>query len=613
MPRDTLDHALDLLRDTFGHPAFRGEQAAIVERVAEGGDALVLMPTGGGKSLCYQLPAMLRDGCAIVVSPLIALMQDQVEGLRQLGVRAASLNSSLDAQAAAGIERQWLDGDLDLLYVAPERLLGGRMLDLVGRAHERGQVALFAIDEAHCVSQWGHDFRPEYRQLTVLHERWPDVPRIALTATADAPTRREIVERLALEDARQFVSSFDRPNIRYRVVHKDGAGSRQLLDFLRGHEDESGIVYAFSRKRVEAIAEQLVEAGVHALPYHAGLPAETRAANQRHFLQADGVVMVATIAFGMGIDKPDVRFVAHVDLPKSVEGYYQETGRAGRDGGPAEAWLSYGLGDVVNLRALIDRGEASDERKRLERNKLDALLGYCESTGCRRQALLGWFGEDYAGAHGGGCGNCDNCLEPPETWDGTEAARKALSCVYRSGQRFGAGHLIDILVGKETDKVQQFGHDTLSTWAIGRDLDARQWRGVFRQLVAAGLLEADAERYNALRLTASSGAVLRGERRLSFRHEPEPRRRGRTHRSSMIEADLDAEALGRFHALREWRAAVAKEQNVPAYVIFHDSTLRAIAEAAPGNEGALAEIPGIGARKLERYAGDLLDHLARLE
>ncbi|WP_246371533.1 DNA helicase RecQ [Marilutibacter penaei] len=612
MPRDTLDHALDLLRDTFGHPAFRGEQADIVEQVANGGDALVLMPTGGGKSLCYQLPAMLRDGCGIVVSPLIALMQDQVEGLRQLGVRAACLNSSLDAQAAAKVEQQWLDGDLDLLYVAPERLLSARMLAMLDRAHERGQVALFAIDEAHCVSQWGHDFRPEYRQLTVLHERWPDVPRIALTATADAPTRREIVERLALEDARQFVSSFDRPNIRYRVVHKDGGGTRQLLDFLRGHEGESGIVYAFSRKRVESVAEQLVEAGVHALPYHAGLPAETRAANQRHFLQADGVVMVATIAFGMGIDKPDVRFVAHVDLPKSVEGYYQETGRAGRDGGPAEAWLSYGLGDVVNLRALIDRGEASDARKQLERNKLDALLGYCESTDCRRQALLGWFGEDYIGAHDGGCGNCDNCLEPPETWDGTEAARKALSCVYRCGQRFGAGHLIDILTGKDSDKIQQYGHDTLSTWAIGQDLDARQWRGVFRQLVAAGLLEADAERYNALRLTATSAAVLRGERRLSFRREPEPRkRRGRTTRSSMIETELDAEALVRFNALREWRSAMAKEQNVPAYVIFHDSTLRAIAETDPLDEGALAEIPGIGTRKLERYAGDLLDHLAR--
>ncbi|MCF7221978.1 DNA helicase RecQ [Marilutibacter chinensis] len=611
MPRNTLDHALDLLRSTFGHEAFRDEQGAIVEHVADGGDALVLMPTGGGKSLCYQLPAMLRDGCGIVVSPLIALMQDQVEALRQLGVRAACLNSTLDADSAATVEREWLDGQLDLLYVAPERLLGGRMLGLIDRAHARGQVALFAIDEAHCVSQWGHDFRPEYRQLTVLHERWPDVPRIALTATADAPTRQEIVERLALEEARQFVSSFDRPNIRYTVVHKDGGGIRQLLDFLRRHDGESGIVYAFSRRRVEAVAEQLVEAGIHALPYHAGLPAETRAANQRHFLQADGVVMVATIAFGMGIDKPDVRFVAHVDLPKSIEGYYQETGRAGRDGAAAEAWMSYGLGDVVNLRALIDQGEASDERKRLERGKLDALLGYCETTQCRRRALLAWFGEHHE-VGDAGCGGCDNCLEPPETWDGTVAARKALSAVYRSGQRFGAGHVIDILTGKTTDKVTQYGHDRLSTWAIGSDLDARQWRGVFRQLLAAGLLEADAERYNALRLTAAAAPVLRGEQVLSFRREPEPRsRRGRRASSSMLEIELDTDALARFRTLREWRSALAKEQNVPAYVIFHDSTLRAIAEADPGDVRDLARIPGIGERKLERYGDDLLDHLAR--
>ncbi|KAB8183621.1 DNA helicase RecQ [Lysobacter maris] len=603
--------ALDLLRTVFGHADFRGEQAEIVEHVADGGDALVLMPTGGGKSLCYQLPAMLRDGCAIVVSPLIALMQDQVEALHQQGVRAACLNSTLDAETAAKIEREWLDGDLDLLYVAPERLLGGRMLGLIERAHARGQVALFAIDEAHCVSQWGHDFRPEYRQLTVLHERWPDVPRIALTATADAPTRREIVERLALDDARQFVSSFDRPNIRYTVVHKDGGGIRQLLDFLRRHDGESGIVYAFSRRRVETVAEQLVEAGIHALPYHAGLPAETRAANQRHFLQADGVVMVATIAFGMGIDKPDVRFVAHIDLPKSIEGYYQETGRAGRDGAAAEAWMSYGLGDVVNLRALIDQGEASDERKQLERGKLDALLGYCETTQCRRRNLLAWFGEHYEVGEAG-CGGCDNCLEPPETWDGTVAARKALSAVYRSGQRFGAGHVIDILTGKATDKVSQYGHDRLSTWAIGSDLDARQWRGVFRQLLAAGLLEADAERYNALRLTAAAGPVLRGEQSLSFRREPEPRsRRGRRGSSSMLEAELDSDALARFRALREWRSELAREQSVPAYVIFHDSTLRAIAEADPSDARDLAGIPGIGERKLERYGDDLLDHLAR--
>ncbi|MGO4223532.1 DNA helicase RecQ [Lysobacter sp. TAF61] len=597
------DPALDLLRRTFGHPAFRGEQAQIVEHVTGGGDALVLMPTGGGKSLCYQLPALLRDGCGLVVSPLIALMQDQVEALRQLGVRAAYLNSTLDASTAADVERQLLAGELDLLYVAPERLLTGRFLSLL----ERARIGLFAIDEAHCVSQWGHDFRPEYRQLTVLHERWPDIPRIALTATADAPTRREIAERLALEDAREFVSSFDRPNLRYRVVHKDGAGVRQLLDFLAGHRDESGIVYAFSRKRVESVAEQLQAAGIKALPYHAGMDAKLRSGNQRRFLQEDGVVMVATIAFGMGIDKPDVRFVAHVDLPKSIEGYYQETGRAGRDGAPAELWLSYGLGDMVNLRQMIQQGEAGEERKRLELGKLDALLGYCESTQCRRQALLGWFGEPHPGA----CGNCDNCLEPPSSWDGTQAARKALSCVYRTGQRFGAGHVIDVLRGADTEKVRQWGHETLSTFAIGNDLDERQWRGVFRQLVANGLLEADVEHHGALRLTAASGPVLRGERELRFRHEAPKPARGRKARGAttvqMIELDVDSQL--RFDALRQWRATTAREQNVPAYVIFHDSTLRAIAEAAPDDLDELGRIPGIGSSKLDRYGEAVLQHL----
>lgn len=597
------DQALDLLRRVFGHPGFRGEQQQIVEHVTGGGDALVLMPTGGGKSLCYQLPALLREGCALVVSPLIALMQDQVEALRQLGVRAAYLNSTLDSAAAADVERQLLAGELDLLYVAPERLLTGRFLSLL----ERARIALFAIDEAHCVSQWGHDFRPEYRQLTVLHERWPDIPRIALTATADAPTRREIAERLNLEDARQFVSSFDRPNLRYRVVHKDGGGVRQLQDFLEGHRGESGIVYAFSRKRVESVAEQLQAAGVKALPYHAGMDAAVRAQNQRRFLQQDGIVMVATIAFGMGIDKPDVRFVAHVDLPKSIEGYYQETGRAGRDGDPAEVWLSYGLGDVVNLRQLIQQGEAGEERKRLELGKLDALLGYCESTQCRRQALLGWFGE----AHGGACGNCDNCLEPPRSWDGTQAARKALSCVYRTGQRFGSGHVIDVLRGLDTDKVRQWGHERLSTWGIGNDLDERQWRGVFRQLVAAGLLEADVEHHGALRLTAASGPVLRGERELRFRHEAPKPARGRRSRGGAAAPvmDLDPDSQLRFDALREWRSATAREQNVPAYVIFHDSTLRAIAETAPEDLDELGRIPGIGASKLDRYGEAVLQHL----
>lgn len=597
------DSALDLLRRVFGHPGFRGEQAQIVEHVASGGDALVLMPTGGGKSLCYQLPALLREGCGLVVSPLIALMQDQVEGLRQLGVRAAYLNSTLDAAQAGEVERQLLAGELDLLYVAPERLLTARFLSLL----ERAPIGLFAIDEAHCVSQWGHDFRPEYRQLTVLHERWPDIPRIALTATADAPTRREIAERLNLEDARQFVSSFDRPNLRYRVVHKDGGGVRQLLDFLDNHRGESGIVYAFSRKRVEAVAEQLQAAGINALPYHAGMDTALRAGNQRRFLQQDGIVMVATIAFGMGIDKPDVRFVAHVDLPKSIEGYYQETGRAGRDGEAAEVWLSYGLGDVVNLRQLIQQGEAGEERKRLELRKLDALLGYCESTQCRRQGLLGWFGE----AHGGACGNCDNCLEPPRSWDGTQAARKALSCVYRTGQRFGAGHVIDVLRGVNTDKVQQWGHDRLSTWAIGDDLDERQWRGVFRQLVAAGLLEADIDHHGALRLTAASGPVLKGERELRFRHEPPKPSRGRKSRGGAAAPmiDLDPDSQIRFDALREWRSNTAREQNVPAYVIFHDSTLRAIAQAAPDDLDELARVPGIGASKLDRYGEAVLQRL----
>lgn len=601
-----MSPALERLHRVFGHTAFRGEQAQIVQHVTDGGDALVLMPTGGGKSLCYQLPALLREGCGLVVSPLIALMQDQVEALRQLGVRAAYLNSTLDAAAAAEVERQLLAGELDLLYVAPERLLSARCLNLIDRA----RIALFAIDEAHCVSQWGHDFRPEYRELTILHERWPQIPRIALTATADAPTQREIAERLNLEDARRFVSSFDRPNLRYRVVHKDN-GNRQLLDFLSGHRGESGIVYAFSRRRVETVAEQLVAAGIHALPYHAGMDAALRAGNQRRFLQEDGVVMVATIAFGMGIDKPDVRFVAHVDLPKSIEGYYQETGRAGRDGEPAEAWLCYGLGDVVNLRQLIQQGEAGEERKRLELRKLDSLLGYCESTECRRQSLLGWFGE----AHAGACGNCDNCLDPPRSWDGTEAARKALSCVYRTGQRFGAGHVIDVLRGVENEKIGRFGHASLSTYGIGRDLDARQWSSVFRQLVAAGLLEADIERHGALRLTAASAPVLRGERSLRFRAETAKAsggaRRSRNGGGAAAAAamELDEDALVRFNALREWRSSTAREQNVPAYVIFHDATLRAIAEHAPEDLDELGRIPGIGASKLERYGDAVLQHL----
>ena len=589
-----------ILHDVFGYPAFRGEQQAVVEHVIAGGDALVLMPTGGGKSLCYQIPALVRAGTGIVVSPLIALMQDQVDALRLLGVKAAFLNSSINADAAREVQGQLLRGDLDLLYVAPERLLMPGFLTLLEQVQATFGLALFAIDEAHCVSQWGHDFRPEYRALTILHERFPDVPRIALTATADTPTRAEIVERLALEQARQFVASFDRANIRYRVTQKNNA-RLQLQSFLDSeHENDAGIVYCLSRKKVEETAAWLKERGWDALPYHAGLDAATRSKNQNRFLREEGVVMVATVAFGMGIDKPNVRFVAHLDLPKSMEAYYQETGRAGRDGLPANAWLAYGLGDVVSMRQMIDGGDAPEERKRLERQKLDALLGYCESTTCRHQTVLRYFGE----AHAGNCGACDNCLEPVDTWDATREAQMALSCVYRTGQRFGVVHLIDVLLGKASTKVEQFHHQQLSTFGIGKELAQTQWSSVYRQLVASGLLESDAAAYGGLKLTASARPILRGEQSVWLRRDADPvkrkaQRAERTAKSREPFAGASQDPL--WLALKSKRTELAREQGVPPYVIFHDSTLLEILNQRPATLDELAQVSGVGQAKLARY------------
>ena len=588
--------ALDLLKSVFGHAGWRGAQEEIVLRVAAGGDALVLMPTGGGKSLCYQLPALLREGTAIVVSPLIALMQDQVAALRQLGVRAAFLNSTLEARAAQLIEKDFSNGELDLLYVAPERLLMPRTLNLL----EGSRLALFAIDEAHCVSQWGHDFRPEYLQLSVLHERFPDVPRIALTATADPHTRAEIVRGLALEGARLFISSFDRPNIRYTVVEKLDARA-QVLRFIREqHPGEAGIVYCLSRKKVDETAALLAGQGIAALPYHAGMDPAARAANQERFQREEGQVIVATIAFGMGIDKPDVRFVAHLDLPKSIEAYYQETGRAGRDGEPADAWMTYGLGDLVNLRRMLEQSEGSEEFRRVSFAKLDALLGFCESAGCRRVRLLHYFGEE-----GPPCGNCDTCLDPPQTWDATDAARKALSCIYRTGQRFGAVHLIDVLRGKATDRVEQWNHAELGVFGIGADLDEPTWRSVFRQLVALGYARPDHDSYGALRLTQASRPVLKGEQRVEMR-----RASGRKSRSRPAKAHIGSAVNPEvFERLKAWRTAQARSQSVPPYVVFHDATLAAIAAARPRDLDALSAIPGIGMRKLERYGPTLIELL----
>jgi ATP-dependent DNA helicase RecQ len=598
--------ALDLLQSVFGYSSFRGQQQAVVEHLGEGGDALVLMPTGGGKSLCYQIPALLRQGTGIVVSPLIALMQDQVDALREAGVAAAFLNSSLAAGEQREVERQLEAGELNLLYVAPERLLTGRFLAQL----ERTEVALFAIDEAHCVSQWGHDFRPEYRELAILQQRFPQVPRIALTATADPRTREEIVERLSLQDARQFVSSFDRSNIGYSVGLRHNA-KRQLGEFLLRHQGESGIVYCLSRRKVDDTTAWLMESGVEALPYHAGLDAATRAKNQKRFLREDGVVMVATVAFGMGIDKPDVRFVAHLDLPRSIEGYYQETGRAGRDGLPAEAWMIYGLSDVVTMSQMIAQSESADERKRVERQKLEALLAYAEAIDCRRQLLLGAFGESYPGP----CGHCDNCVAPPKTWDATVPAQKALSAVYRTGQRFGSGHVIAVLRGEESERVLSFDHHRLSTFGIGAELDDKQWRSVFRQLLAAGLLEADAEGYGTLRLTAASRAVLSGGKQVRLREDARPERATRRRRDSkLVTGDprhggslgIEAYEQPMWDQLRALRTQLAKQQGVPPYVVFHDATLLAMLRALPANEDELASVSGVGEAKLKRYGRDFL-------
>ncbi len=593
--------ALHVLEHVFGYAAFRGDQQAIVEHVAAGGDALVLMPTGGGKSLCYQIPALLREGTAIVVSPLIALMHDQVSALVEAGVRAAFLNSSLDMEAARAVERALGEGALDLLYVAPERLMTPRFLDQLDHLRDTGRLSLFAIDEAHCVSQWGHDFRPEYLQLSILPERYPAIPRIALTATADRQTREEIAQRLNLQDARRFVSSFDRPNIRYTIVEKDDP-RRQLLHFLREEfPSDAGIIYCLSRRKVEETAAWLQEQGLNALPYHAGLPQEVRAEHQTRFLREDGLIMVATIAFGMGIDKPDVRFVAHLDLPRSIEGYYQETGRAGRDGLPAQAWMAWGAQDVVQQRRMIDESEASEEFKRLARNRLDVLVGLVEATTCRRQHLLAYFGEA-----SGPCGNCDNCLHPPQTWDATEAARKALSCVYRTGQRYGAGHLIDVLRGALTDKVIERGHQDITTFGIGSDLDEKRWRTVFRQLVARELVAVDHERYNALRLTDAARPLLRGDAEFHLRLERE-RSKGRAKRRTAAALDIPGGIpTTLFDRLRAWRMATAKERNVPAYVVFQDATLREIAIARPRSLAELGGISGIGDRKLEAYGEAIL-------
>jgi ATP-dependent DNA helicase RecQ len=605
--QETETEALRVLRKVFGYESFRGPQQEVVDHVIAGGDALVLMPTGGGKSLCYQIPALVRDGVGVVISPLIALMQDQVDALRTLGVRAGFLNSTQDFDAQRLVESAFVAGELDLLYLAPERLRGEQTLRLL----ERGRIALFAIDEAHCVAQWGHDFRPDYLALSALHERWPTVPRIALTATATEATHGEIATRLNLANARHVVASFDRPNIQYRIVSK-AEPKKQLLDLLRGeHDGDAGIVYCLSRASVDKTAEFLVDNGITALPYHAGLDARTRARHQSRFLREDGLVMVATIAFGMGIDKPDVRFVAHLDLPKSVEGYYQETGRAGRDGLPSTAWLAYGLQDVVQQRKMIDTSEGDDAHRRRLGMHLDAMLALCEAVDCRRTRLLAYFGQEATT-----CGNCDTCLNPPESWDGTIAAQKLLSAVFRlqreRRQKFGAGHLIDILLGRKTAKVIQHDHDTLTVFGIGDDLTEGEWRGVARQLLAQGLLAVEGD-HGTLMLTETSGEVLGRRREVPMRREAarpaKTSAAGSSGKSRKEPVELPAEAVPVFERLRTWRAATAKEQGVPAYVIFHDATLRQIATQAPTTLAKLSTVSGVGENKLAKYGQQILDTL----
>ncbi len=597
-----------VLHEVFGYEAFRPLQGDIVHEVVNGGDALVLMPTGGGKSLCYQVPALVRPGTGIVISPLIALMQDQVTALRELGVRAAFLNSTMDFEQARATEQALLTGELDLLYCAPERLIQPRTIELLHQA----SISLFAIDEAHCVSQWGHDFRSDYLQLNLLAEQFPGVPRIALTATADERTRKEIAERLSLTAARHFISGFDRPNIQYRIAPKTNA-NKQLLSFINAeHQGDCGIVYCLSRNKVEATARMLCEHGLTALPYHAGLSAQERARHQERFLREDGVIIVATIAFGMGIDKPDVRFVAHLDLPKSLEAYYQETGRAGRDGKPSTAWMVYGLQDVIKLRQMLEASPGNDHFKRVERQKLDAMLGLCEVTGCRRQVLLRYFGDQLPEP----CGNCDTCLNPPETWDGTVAVQKALSCVYRTGQRFGVTYLIDVLRGTANERIRQAGHDQVSTFGIGSDLSAAEWKTVFRQLIANGYLKADPEGYGALQLTEQCRPLLKGEQQVWLRKDPVARKPAGRSAASSAKKPFDRDQIvdqAAWDRLRACRKALADQQGVPPYVIFHDATLFDMLQRRPRTLSEMAEINGVGAAKLEKYGHAFLDALAQLD